>query len=344
MKKHLLFASLLLAGTSFGQSLTQANEPAIGASATMFVCDSNATDYATVTGSGVTWDYSTIGAYDGQTKTITVVDPSTTANSGDFPGSTKAIVVEDLLTTYWTSTSTDRISSGFVFVEPSLGTVKVMLDDNPQTLATYPFALNSQVTDQFEGTLSFTLGIPMTPDATGTTLSKIDGKGTLKLNSATTLTDVIRFVTIDTLFANVQIAGNVQLVRTQYEYYHLASGNMPVFTYTTAKIEPTGAGSSPLTEFTVLLSSVQPDVTLGLNEAAKVNFSIYPNPASDKLTVTGDFAGASAKIFDQAGKEVKNIASVTPGSTITLNDLQKGMYFLQLNANGASTVQKFTKN
>jgi len=344
MKKHLLFASLLLTGSSFAQSLTQANEPAIGATAGMFLCDSNATAYANVTGSGVTWDYSQVGGYAGQIRTISIVDPTTTANSSDFPGSTKAIVIENLLTTYWTSTSTERTSSGFVFEEPSFGTVKAIFDDNPQTLATYPFALNDEVSDLFEGSLSFTLGVAMNPAANGTSFSKIDGKGTLKLNAATSLTDVIRCVTIDTLFTNVMIAGDIQLVRTQYEYYHLTTGNMPVFTYTTAKIEAVGGGAEPLTEFTVVLNSVEPDEFVSLKEATKTSFSIFPNPANEKLTITGDFSGASARIFDQAGKEVKNMTSVTPGSTIEVSSLQKGMYFLELNANGVSTVQKFTRN
>ena len=344
MKKRLLFAALLLTGTSFGQGLTLANEPAVGASASMFLCDSNVTNYANITGSGVTWDYSTISGYAGDMRTITIADPTTTANTLDFPGATKAIVIENFLTTYWTSTATERNSSGFVFNEPTFGEVKAIFDVDAQKLAEYEFSLNDQVNDVFNGTLYFTFsGAPLSPSASGKSFSKIDGSGTLKLNSSTTLTNVIRCITIDTLNTVVPLFNDIQLIRAQYEYYQLSAGNMPVFTHTSAKITvPDGA--QPLTEFTVVLSSVQPDNFASVKENAKVNFSVYPNPAKESLTVSGDFTGSSAKIVDQSGREIKTISSVTPGTVIQLNELQKGIYFLVLNTNGISSVEKFTKN
>lgn len=345
MKKRLLFAAVLLTGTtSFAQSLTQANEPAIGTSADMFLCDSFATDYANITGAGVTWDYSTIGGYAGDMRTISIVDPATTANASDFPGATKAITIENFLTTYWTTSTTERNSPGFVFNEPTFGEVKAIFDVDAQKLATYPFALNDEVNDAFAGTMYFEFsGLPMSPAATGTSYATIDGSGTLKLNSATTLTGVIRCVTIDTLNTTVPVVGDIQLIRAQYEYYHHATGNMPVFTHTAAKIMTVG-GTDPLTEFTVVLSSVEPDAFASVTENQKVDFNVYPNPAKESLTISGDFTGAAAKIIDQSGREVKTVGTVTPGSTVEVNDLQKGIYFLVLDVNGASSVKKFTKN
>lgn len=343
MKKNLLFASLLLAGTSFGQGLTLANEPAIGTTATMYLCDSSAAAYANITGSGVTWDYSTIGGYAGETRTLSVVAPSTTANAADFTVATKAIVVENFLTTYWTSTATERNSPGFVFTEPTFGEVKAKFTQDPQKLAEYEFALNDQVTDIFSGTLYFSFsGAPQSPAATGKSKSKIDGQGTLKLNATTSLTNVIRCVTIDTLNATVFGTMNVSLIRAQYEYYHFATGNMPVFTHTSAKIS--AGGATPLTEFTVVLNSVEPNTVASVNETGKTKFSVYPNPAKEDLTIAGDFTAADARIIDQTGKEVKTISAVTPGTVIQLNGLEKGIYFLVLNKNGVSSVEKFTKN
>lgn len=344
MKKRLLFAALLLTGTSsFAQGLTQANEPAIGANASMFLCDSSATNFANVTGSGVTWDYSNIGGFPGETRTIAIVDPASTPNASNFQGATKAIAIENFLTTYWTSTATERNSPGFVFNEPTFGEVKAVYNIDAQKLAEYEFSLNDEVNDVFSGTLYFDFsGFPMSPAATGSSFSKIDGSGTLKLNAATTLTGVIRCVTIDTLNTTVPI-GDVQLIRAQYEYYHHATGNMPVFTHTSAKIMTVG-GTTPLTEFTVVLNSVEPDQVASVSQTSKVNFSIYPNPAKDMLTISGDFAGASAKIVDQSGREVRTISEVAPGTSVQVSDLQKGIYFLVLNSNGVSSVEKFTKN
>ncbi len=344
MKKKLLFASLLLAGTSFGQGLTQANEPSIGTSVDMFLCDSFATNYANITGTGAVWDYSDIAGFQGELRNLTIVDPTTTTNTADFPSATKAVVVENFLTTYWSSTATERNSPGFVFYEPTFGEVKAIFNLDPQTLANYEFAYNDELSDVFSGSLYFSFsGLPQNPDATGTSFSKIDGEGTLKLNAATTLTGVIRCVTIDTLNTNVPIVGDIQLIRAQYEYYKLSAGSMPVFTHTSAKI--IGSGSvDPLTEFTVVLSSVQPDNFVSVDETEKINFSIFPNPAKESLTIKGDFNGAKARIIDQTGKTVQTIESVTSGMTVQLNDIQKGIYFLELTVNGVSKVEKFSKN
>lgn len=344
MKKKLLFASLLLAGTSFGQGLTQANEPTIGTSVDLFLCDSFATNYANITGTGVTWDYSNIGGFAGELRTLTIVDPTTTTNTADFPSATKAVVVENFLTTYWSSTATERNSPGFVFNEPTFGEVKAIFNTDPQKLANYEFVYNDELNDIFAGSLYFSFsGLPQNPDATGTSFSKIDGEGTLKLNATTTLTGVIRCVTIDTLNTTVPLVGDIQLIRAQYEYYKLSAGNMPVFTHTSAKIVGTGS-TNPLTEFTVVLSAVQPDYYVSINETEKINFSIFPNPVKESLTIKGDFNGAKARIIDQTGKTVQTIESVTTGMSIQLNDIQKGIYFLELTVNGISKVEKFAKN
>ena len=344
MKKKLLFASLLLAGTSFGQGLTEANEPIIGTSVDLFLCDSFATNYANLTGTGLTWDYSNIAGYQGELRNLTIVDPTTTTNTADFPSATKAVVVENFLTTYWTSTTTERNSPGFVFNEPTFGEVKAIFNTDPQTLANYEFAYNDELNDVFAGSLYFTFsGFPQNPDATGSSFSKIDGEGTLKLNAMTTLPGVIRCVTIDTLNTNVPVFGDIQLIRAQYEYYQLSAGNMPVFTHTSAKIVGT-ASTVPLTEFTVVLSAFQPDNFVSINETDKIDFSIFPNPAKESLIIKGDFNAGITRIIDQTGKTIQTIESVTSGMSIQLNEIQKGIYFLELTVNGISKIEKFAKN
>lgn len=341
MKKHLLFASLLIAGSGFSQ-LTLTNEPAIGAYANMYLCDSAAPSYSAVTGTGVTWDYSGAAGYPGETRMISVVDPSTTPNASNFTGATKAVVIEDFLTSYWSSTASARNSQGFVFEEPNLGTVKAVYNDDAELLANYPFAYGNTTSDIFAGTLYFTFNnLPMSPDATGTARAAIDGSGTLILNSTTTLNNVIRYKLVDTTNATIPFIGQAKLARTQYEYY-TAAGGLPVFTYTYAKIT---AGAGVLGEFTVVLNSASPDPgTASLTENNAAQFNIYPNPAKESLTIQGDFNGAtSATILDQSGKTVKTIAAVATGASISINDLEQGIYFLVINTNGGSAVKRFTK-
>jgi hypothetical protein len=343
MKKSLLFAALLFAGNSFAQGLTQANEPIIGTSVDLFLCDSFATNYSNITGSGVTWDYSSIGGYQGQLRTLTVVDPTTTPYTTDFPGATKAIVVENFLTNYWTSSATERNSPGFVFNEPTFGVVKAIFNQDEQKLATYEFGLGNQVIDNFAGSLSFDFsGLPQNPAATGNSFSKIDGEGTLKLNASTTLTGVIRCVTIDTLFTTLPIVGNVHLIRAQYEYYQLATGNMPVFTHTYGKIISVGA-TVPLTEFTVVLSAVQPDNFVSVSENKMTSLAIYPNPATSQLIIQGNFSVAKATITDHTGKVIQVIDELNSNASISIEQLPQGIYFFTLKNAGKTSTQKFVK-
>lgn len=345
MKKSLLVVTLFSASLSMAQgSLTQANEPEIGASAAMFLCDSNVTDYAAITGNGVTWDYSTILGLPGEMRTIEVIDPVNSPYSADFPTANKAIVLEGFLTNFWLSSATDRRSSGFVFEEPSFGVVKGVFDDDDQLLATYPFALNGYENDLYQGTLSFEfLGIPQSPDATGKSYARIDGEGTLKLNATTTLNNVIRYVLIDTLHASVNIGLplDIELIRTQYEYY-TAQGGLPVFLHSSAVIQQQSA-ATPLTSFVVVLSSVEPDGFLAVNNKEQVRFNMYPNPANDAVAIQGSFETADVVVFDQTGKVVLHQASFAAGNNVAIDALKTGIYMVQVTTEQGTAIQKLVK-
>jgi hypothetical protein len=64
------------------------------------------------------------------------------------------------------------------------------------------------------------------------------------------------------------------------------------------------------------------------------NFSIYPNPVIDELTIltknTFDFKKLSFKIFDINGKLIKQELIIDSKSTIMTTDFSSGLYFIQL--------------
>ena len=146
MKKSLLLISLT-ATTLVNAQLTQSNEPTIGESESMYLCDSNYTNYANITGSGVTWDYSQIASYAGELRTVEIVDPSSTPNAASYGTSTKALKLGDNITTYFNSSATDRVSQGFVFNEPSLGEIIVTFEDDNMTQMNYPFGYGASFSD-----------------------------------------------------------------------------------------------------------------------------------------------------------------------------------------------------
>ena len=81
--------------------------------------------------------------------------------------------------------------------------------------------------------------------------------------------------------------------------------------------------------------------------------SVYPNPASDRLTVSMNGRGANADcefiIYDQYGRIVNKTATsigMGPGQVdLDIISLEKGIYILEIKANGNSVIskQKFSK-
>lgn len=345
MKKKLLsISALFMTGISFGQSLTQANEPTIGSNVGMYVCDSNYTAYENITGNNATWDYSEITGYPGVTKNIQVIDPTSTPNSSTFPSSTKAFQIEDFVTTYWNSTTGDRSSQGFVFEEPSMGTIIGDYSSNNEILMTYPFANGSTSNDTYAGSLSFTFnGQAMNPNCTGTANSTIDGIGTLILPDGSSVGNVIRYKMVDVTNAtvNIIIPMNLQMTRTHYEYFNLAGGNLPIFIHSKSTIMQAGS-STPLADVSLVLSSVEPtSMNADLNKQITNNYKFFPNPSKGEFVVAGEFNENSfIQISDQSGRIIYFNSDLEMVNNVKLSNIQKGIYFMNINNNGKHSLEK----
>ncbi|MBI1836641.1 MAG: T9SS type A sorting domain-containing protein [Flavobacteriia bacterium] len=339
MKKKLLIASLAFASVINAQTLTQLNEPTVGQNASMYVCDSFVTNLDNITGTGVTWDYSQIGSYPGIMKLISVIDPASTPNASVFTTSTAALSIENFITTYYNSTSNARSSQGFVFSEPTFGDVIAEYSSDNEIIVNYPFAYSNSLTDNFAGSLSFTYnGFPQNPSCTGNNAASIDGQGTLLIGS-TTVPNVIRYKIIDHTFATVQFVGDIEFIRTQYEYYDLANGSMPIFTHTNAIIQNVGS-TTPIVNMSLVLSSIQPTNIAGIKMNSENIFSIYPNPSKGIFTINGAFnSNASITIVDQSGRTIATKSINDSSTTIDLSILEKGIYIAQIENNGTVSTQ-----
>jgi hypothetical protein len=76
--------------------------------------------------------------------------------------------------------------------------------------------------------------------------------------------------------------------------------------------------------------SIQKRVILKFND----RFTVYPNPASDKITISGKLnAGTVIKLTDITGKKIKRIITNTSSSFIELllPSLEPGIYYLRVN-------------
>ncbi len=341
MKKQLFIASLLFSSLANAQSLTSTNEPAIGASATMYVCDSNYSDFNSTSGTGVTWDFSAItGFSDVPAKVLTVSAP---APGSPFTTSTKSTVIPGFISSFWTSSSSDRTSQGFVFTEATLGDVVIQYGTgaNEEKIMDYPFAITSSFTDSYSGTLSNSSLTPMGPvPCSGNIVSTIDGQGTLILPGAISMTNVLRHKIVETTNATV-FGQDVTITRTQFDYYDVNSG-LPVFSHCSMHIV---SGTNVNSVINLVLSSVQPSVLVGVNENTATDFMMYPNPTQGSVTLKGDFSSdASLVVLDQAGRNVSSLNTLTNGSTIDLSNVEKGIYLVVITNNGVKTTKSVSVN
>lgn len=338
MKRTLLPFFLLIAGIGQAQSLTQANEPTVGETGSYHLCDSFANWYEGTTGSSVTWDYSDLPGY-GTTRTLDVLNASSTANASDFGSSSLAFDTEGSFISYYNSSSTERTSQGFVYIEATLGTIVAKYSGNDELVMNYPFAYGDQLTDTYSGTLNYTYITPQSNPLSGNVLAQIDGQGTLLLNGST-FNNVIRYTLVDTsLVTGVLVLGDVELVKKQFEYYDPANAHLPLLVLSQFIIQQVGS-STPISEATIVLSSVAPLTQLGLTDESNEKFKVYPNPVKDVLIVDGEFGvDAVAVILDQSGRIVKNV-ELNNQATTNVSELNSGIYIVQVRENGLIYNQK----
>jgi hypothetical protein len=342
MKRAILLGALLSSTLGFSQSLELTNEPAIGEMQSMFLCDSFANTLEFTTGAGVTWDYSTLPKYDGIGRDVEIVDAALHTHGASYPTSAKAIVVENTLSTFFNSSATGRISQGFVFTESSFGDIVAIFDIDEETLVDYPFSNGSSLSDTYDGDLEFTYnGVLQTPTANGNIYAQIDGQGTLLLPDGSSVSDVIRYKLHDSTFTNVVLVGDLEIIRTQYEYYDVANSNLPLLTLSRIVIQQPGGFA--IADNSMVLSSVEPTTTMGIGEYDAIRYEAYPNPTNGTITLKGDFeADATGTLYDQSGRLLKTLP-VTNGTSIDLSAFNTGMYLLKVTSNGATTTKTVVK-
>ncbi len=76
----------------------------------------------------------------------------------------------------------------------------------------------------------------------------------------------------------------------------------------------------------------------GVAENETKTFSIYPNPASQQLTITAE-ANTSAVIYDATGRKVMEMNVVKGENNVNVQNLENGVYFIMMD----NAVSKFMK-
>jgi hypothetical protein len=76
-------------------------------------------------------------------------------------------------------------------------------------------------------------------------------------------------------------------------------------------------------------------------EKQKVN--LYPNPVSEKLTVTADAENYTITIYDCKGQVIMNTTSTSHTKSLQLKALPSGLYFVEVKGNGWRKSEKIVK-
>jgi len=167
--------------------------------------------------------------------------------------------------------------------------------------------------------------------------------------SATTLS--LAFTEGSTAFFDISSNTNWTVASTQ-SWLTVAPGSG----FGNSKVTVTAA-LNPLTEarkavVTVRANSVA-DKTVEVSQAAPPVTSVsvlidnrirvFPNPAEDWLKVEGLTAKCQIILYDLNGKVVKEATSYLPETTINIQDLPPGLYFVLFNQEGYSTLSKVFK-
>lgn len=81
-----------------------------------------------------------------------------------------------------------------------------------------------------------------------------------------------------------------------------------------------------------------------VTELNELPVDVYPNPANTQVTISDLPAGARITLLDLAGKTLQTTSAEDKNTTLSTSHLPKGMYLIQVDADGASAIRKLIIN
>jgi hypothetical protein len=84
--------------------------------------------------------------------------------------------------------------------------------------------------------------------------------------------------------------------------------------------------------YNLALDSIQVSYSsdVSLSDQDQVNATVYPNPAKERLMVSGSFEDAQIQIFAANGRKAYESFKVTKQVNIDVSGLESGLYFLEI--------------
>ncbi|UKN03098.1 T9SS type A sorting domain-containing protein [Paracrocinitomix mangrovi] len=334
MKKVLLSCLSLIGLTAVAQTYTVDDTLSAGDAQLYYTADSSAANLNSVTGTGVTWDYSNLWAYNGATNYDTVKNAVDSPDYGDYSDADYWDDLDGGANQYFKNFADSVLSYGFKFTVDG-NVVKVMHNVDPLKLMALPMSYGDTYTDSTYGTADV-YGSPAATE--GDVVVTADGTGTLELGG-TTFTNVIRIKLVETIGTTVTLPPPLNTVsgtvtRTMYQYYDLANQNEPILIHATIYV----ASGLFNGGYSAVYSSVALPI-LGVDQEKIETLEIYPNPANNFVTVKSDNVDELV-IMNALGQTVMTVIKPQSIEKIDVSEYNTGVYFIQLKKGNATKTQK----
>lgn len=275
-------------------------------------------------GANQTWNFSTLNVTT-DTTTEWMVTPASTPNGSLFPSSNLVEKYSDGRYVYVNKSATENLLVGFS--DPSIN----VNYPNPVKFMQRPVTYNDFYSDNF--TTNYTAS-GYNFSGTGTITVNADAYGTLMLPGNTysnTLRIKIQQTQVDTL---IQFSSTYTTVSTTYVWFNNNH------TSALLKIDTIGSPSFSQKSVTFLLS----ETVTGIKDNRRdENYSVYPNPAINEITVITKEV-ATLFLYDNLGKQVLKTILTAGTQKVPLMELPKGVYSLTLDERGIIRHQKLVIN
>ncbi|MBI3234972.1 MAG: T9SS type A sorting domain-containing protein [Bacteroidetes bacterium] len=319
---------------SNAQSITANEFPAVDDTLIMWPVSDTSGIADPSSGTGQTWDYSTIKLDKSKSPNYRFVQPSKATNGSKFSSSNIAAIEpgQPAITTFYNRTSN---LVEVVGVNTAIGTALVYSDK--ETWLKYPVNYNGSSNDTYGGSASGFGG--STTTRLGDVTTKGIGTGTLILPYKKYNDAMLIEITTTYIDSIKSIIGSVGTSTTETRYMWYVSGTRGwVFEIKNSNTQG-GIGSGLATK-TVYMKQAMDSTGVGINEPTSIKSMVfYPNPVNSEINIQFDLLKPEnilIHISDLSGAILytENRNSKSAGLqqlTLNSNSLTSGVYILSIN-------------
>lgn len=344
MKQKLLFLFLIITQIIIAQA--PINQFVNSSETEYAIVDSTNPIDESTTGSGLTWNFTTLSQIGINTDTNAAPTPTELSS---YPNTTEVLSITTDGMPPVVSKIFIRNNSGEISLTGAeQGSDLTLVFSNNATLGTFPLNFNFSNTDATSGDFSGNAnGTNVNGTFSGTINTDVDAYGTLNLNDfglgsySGNVTRLKTDLSISLVVAGIFNIGTVD--QTNYYYYDDTDGSL-VFRTSTNIIDIDFLGN--VVNETVILYEALDQSVLNTDEVVlnSNELVIYPNPTSDVLyiDISDDVHINEISVSDLNGRRID--MNTETNNSIDVSGLVSGLYIIQIQTEKGSISRKFFKN